>query len=504
MKIMPLNFLLGEHLRPWQQHTVQYAMDMGFMLYSAGASLAATTCIMPPHWQYALEKSLFKRRPAPPCKALVFQSGAPEAGAVVVDVTGHAAESPVEHKGRELKPFFDGSFDAATLSAVVAAGDMPTIGWAMRQTHDSPWRIVNSAGIAVREPLAQQAAIRLCGERLQQLLARGVEKIDSLNPALLPLFTPVSKIMRVSYVRLAIRQLRQKIAVMALKVFFRLNHWEIALSKRTAIPGDAVWTRLKTPLSHFEADPFLWEQDGKAYVFFEMAVYGGGSAVIAYRCLHENGAVDAPVVALRRPYHLSYPQLFEHEGSTYMLPENRGGALEIYRAEAFPDSWTLVHSFFPGVNAADSTLYNDGQRWWLFTSIATGSVPNWDELYLFYADSPFGAWTAHPQNPVKGTAAGARMSGNIFIKDGVRIRPGQDCRGDYGKQVLFFSIDVLNPEEYRESAVPKPSSLADCAITTGKKARWHTFNQSKNFQVIDYRHLKLRKIRLIPKKRRGA
>lgn len=476
------------------------------MLYAAAASLTATTGLVgvPPRWQYALEKALFKRRSLPPGQGLLLQSGTPRTGAVLVDLTGHTAESVMEHKGRELKPFFDGSFDAATLSAVIAAGDMPTIGWAMRQTRDSPWRILNSAGIAVREPLALQAAIRLCGERLQQLLARGVEKLDSLNPDLLPRFNPVKTRARVSYTRLALRQLRQKIADMVLKVFFRLNHWEIAISKRTSIPGDARWKRLKTPLSHFEADPFLWEQDGKAYVFFEMAVYGGGSAVIAYRRLHENGAVDTPIVALRRPYHLSYPYLFEYEGSTYMLPENRSGTLEIYRAEAFPDSWTLVHSFFPGVNAADSTLFNDGQRWWLFTSIATGSVPNWDELYLFYADSPFGTWTAHPQNPVKATAAGARMAGNIVVKDGVRIRPGQDCRGDYGKQVLFFSIDVLSPEEYRESPVSPPKSLADCAITFGKKARWHTFNESKNFFAIDYRRLKLRKIRLLGKRRQGA
>ena len=151
-----------------------------------------------------------------------------------------------------------------------------------------------------------------------------------------------------------------------------------------------------------------------------------------------------------------------------------------------------MHTFFEGVNAADSTLHYDGQRWWLFTSIATGTVPNWDELFLFHADSPFGDWTPHPQNPIKASAAGARMAGNFFVQQGNLIRVGQDCRGDYGIQVLFFRVDVLTPEHYEETAIPCPIVLPQKQRMDGKKFHWHTYSQSSKFVAIDYNRVKRR------------
>jgi hypothetical protein len=275
------------------------------------------------------------------------------------------------------------------------------------------------------------------------------------------------------------------------KLFYRQNHWEIAIVPRDAITPDA-WQRLITPRTHFEADPFLWEENSKTYLFYEQAVYPTGKGRIAYRMVADDGTVSDPVVALERPYHLSYPHLFRYNNTTYMLPENRKNRLEIYKSVAFPDHWELAHTFFEGVNAADSTLHDDGQRWWLFTSIATGDVPNWDELFLFYADTPFGEWTPHPQNPIKASAAGARMAGNLFVHNGTLTRVGQDCRGDYGIQTLFFRVDVLTPEHYTETAIPCPIALPKKQRMDGKKFRWHSYSQSSKFVAIDYNRVKRR------------
>lgn len=480
---MHYTLLLGTNIQPWQCHTISYGHDTSLDIHHT-----TTSHVAPPKWQALLENTLFKyRAPQIPHTPLAKEGTiAPQNG--VIDITGVAAALP--HRNILIKPFFNDSFDTNTLRNTIIADIPPTIGWAVRHTLDSPWYILIQAEIALREPLALQATLGLCGERLQQLLVRGIKKLEAGYPPTVP-FVPIKQPQTFSYTKLALKQLQRKIPLLLQKPFFRKNHWEMAIIPRTSPHSDR-WTRLITPPTHFEADAFLWEENGKTYLFYEHVAYKIGKGRIAYRVVADDGTASEPVVALERPYHFSYPHLFRYNDTTYMLPENRNGRLEIYKSVAFPDNWELVHTFFDGVNAADSTLHFDGQHWWLFTNIATGTVPNWDELFLFYADSPFGDWTPHPQNPIKASAAGARMAGNFFVHNGALTRVGQDCRGDYGIQVLFFRVDVLTPEHYEETAIPCPIVLPQKQRMDGKKFRWHSYSQSSKFVAIDYNRVKRR------------
>ena len=130
--------------------------------------------------------------------------------------------------------------------------------------------------------------------------------------------------------------------------------------------------------------------------------------------IDEEGRWKQPYPVLERPYHLSYPFVFEHDGNTYMLPETAAnGTIELYECEEFPHRWVLKKTMMEGVYAVDSTLHFHEGRWWLFTNIRDNEgASSDDELFLFFADSPLAEnWTPHPLNPIVSDASCARPAG---------------------------------------------------------------------------------------------
>ena len=52
---------------------------------------------------------------------------------------------------------------------------------------------------------------------------------------------------------------------------------------------------------------------------------------------------------LKEPFHLSYPYVFKHKGTYYMIPESRAaGAVRLYRARSFPLSLEFDTTLFEG------------------------------------------------------------------------------------------------------------------------------------------------------------
>jgi hypothetical protein len=81
----------------------------------------------------------------------------------------------------------------------------------------------------------------------------------------------------------------------------------------------------------------------------------------------------------------------------------------------------------------------------------------------------------------------ARPAGQVFTHQGQLVRPGQDCARRYGRAVVLNRIEVLSETEYVE--IPFHSMEPDWFpgnIGT------HTFNQSKNYQVVDGRFYSLK------------
>jgi hypothetical protein len=212
-------------------------------------------------------------------------------------------------------------------------------------------------------------------------------------------------------------------------------------------------------------------------------LFAGNRGHISVIELDRDGRASESRRILERPYHLSYPFLFEHEGTLYMIPESgENQTVELYRCTDFPHGWEFVHNVMEGVRAYDTTLLHRDGRWWLFTTLVeTEGSSSWDELFVFSSDSPLSReWTPHPRNPVISDCRSARPAGPIFEHRGALYRPSQNSSGRYGRGFNLGRIDVLDGDSYREEIVSRalPEWEDDLLAT-------HTFSRSGDLHVID-------------------
>jgi hypothetical protein len=184
---------------------------------------------------------------------------------------------------------------------------------------------------------------------------------------------------------------------------------------------------------------------------------------------------------LERPYHLSYPFIFDFQGELYMLPETASQrTLEIYRCTHFPDEWTLVKTLMTDIYAVDATLLEHQDNWWLFANVKGPGGSSLDALHLFYAKNPLTEkWMPHPRNPIVRDIRSARPAGRIFMQDGKLIRPSQDSSRRYGYAITFNRILKLSEHEYEEAAENIFAPRGGDMLAT------HTFNQAGDMTVLD-------------------
>ena len=74
-----------------------------------------------------------------------------------------------------------------------------------------------------------------------------------------------------------------------------------------------------------------------------------------------SGGWSGPRTVLERPYHLSYPFVFEHEGELLMLTGDDGsGQGGLYRCVRFPDEWELDTTLVDNLAGAGSNSVVSG------------------------------------------------------------------------------------------------------------------------------------------------
>ncbi len=263
------------------------------------------------------------------------------------------------------------------------------------------------------------------------------------------------------------------------------KQWFIAYGRvggETLADGDSARVELiAPPAGRFYADPFLFRRDGHRFIFFEDYDWSSRRAVICYVEIDEDGRHSSPRVALRQDCHLSYPLVFEEGDAVYMLPETAGHrTVELYRAERFPDEWTLDRVLLRDVAATDATLRRHEGRLWLFVAIAVDGGRPIDELFLFSSESLRGEWQPHPMNPVVSDVRCARPAGRVFLQDGHLIRPAQDCSRSYGWRLVFNRVEALTTTEYRE----QPIGAIEPAPASGN-LRTHSYDSDGMYEVLD-------------------
>jgi hypothetical protein len=203
---------------------------------------------------------------------------------------------------------------------------------------------------------------------------------------------------------------------------------------------------------HFVADPFVFERDGKRYVFCEDYSYASNRGVIS-ACEIGSTSYSPLRPVIEAPYHLSYPQVFEFDNTIYCLPEAVDQRkVQLYYATDFPYGWQAIGSpLLEDFAAVDSTLLQYGGSWWLFcTNLDEGYHSH---LYVFYADQLLGKWQPHKKNPVKIDVRSAGPAGPSFLHGGSLYRPAQDCSRTYGGCININRIERLTNTEFCERVV---------------------------------------------------
>jgi hypothetical protein len=257
-------------------------------------------------------------------------------------------------------------------------------------------------------------------------------------------------------------------------------HWRMAL--RTCAGG--MWKTgeplrldgfqwLEAPRGHFWADPFIYERDGKTWLFFEDYLYSEDRGVINCAEVDRNGNLIEPVRVLDRPYHLSFPFVFDDGGEVYMIPETGwNGTVELWRAKRFPPEWVQEAILLEGVRAFDTVMWRQDGRYWFFVTILD-PVGAGAQLFLFYSDSLTGSWTYHPANPICSDERNARCAGAMFLHDGRLFRPSQNGAPRYGYACNLNEVIRLTPEEYEERIVTTLEPPGDMlGIHTYNRGSW--------------------------------
>jgi len=268
-----------------------------------------------------------------------------------------------------------------------------------------------------------------------------------------------------------------------------VQQWVLAYQISSHFPSSEPFRYLLPPADRFWADPFAAQRGDRRFILFEEAPFATGRGHISAMELTTDGAPGEVTRVLERPYHLSYPFLFRHGGDEFMIPEtSERGGVEVYRARSFPHDWELVKEMLPGVAAADVTLHQVGDRWWMFTDVAVaGTRLHNEELHLFHAPSPFGPWSPHRRNPVFSDARRARPAGALFEREGELYRPAQDSSVRYGWSMTFNRITRLTPDDYEEVECGRALPDWDSRLIAT-----HTLNRDGDLTVIDAGMLRLR------------
>lgn len=260
---------------------------------------------------------------------------------------------------------------------------------------------------------------------------------------------------------------------------FYLNAWAIGyreITKDVSLPSKknkGQYSVIKLNDHMYYADPFVFEDNEKTYLFAESMNRYRGKATISVS-EYSNGQFGKFKEVLRENFHLSYPNVFKWNNRYYMIPESSDcRQIRLYVAENFPYEWQLC-----------SVLKDDGN---LYTDNSIEIIDNHIFFITFYEKNSerYSEYYELDLEKLKllkpnlgDVFQNLRPAGNPFLSNGMLVRPLQDCKEYYGKAVLIYSHEV-GKTETKLSRIDCDCYSFDRNIRnmTGT----HTLNRSEHF-----------------------
>jgi hypothetical protein len=281
----------------------------------------------------------------------------------------------------------------------------------------------------------------------------------------------------------------------------RTDFWQVGIVPASIRQIDASTLRAQRPRItwlpdagrwRYLADPFGLVRGDALHVFVEAVDYRTKRAHIER---HELGLADlrwrGQATVLDRPFHLSYPQVFEHEGETWMVPEShQAGEIALYRAtDDSLNHWERECALLRGLPGADASLVEHGGRWWMFYTLVGPDARDQRELHMAHAPFLTGPWTPLAGNPVRVARDGARPAGRPFVgRDGLLTLPVQDSSAGYGSATRLLRFPVLTQERVVIEACTE--RLTGDLVSDSHTAGLHTLSGCGDaFTLIDVKRI---------------
>jgi hypothetical protein len=224
------------------------------------------------------------------------------------------------------------------------------------------------------------------------------------------------------------------------------------------------------PRDRSVADPFVTEFDDDVVVFFTDYTHPDAGGRISY-CRYEDGAILPGVhPAFEGEGDVSYPYVLREDGRHFVVPEtSERNGIHLYEAVE-PDQWEFAKTLVPDTRGAAPTLFRHGDRWWLFFT-KRDALPD-TNLHVWSAETLFGAWRPHENNPVKTDVRRSRPAGKPWIEAGEVYRPARNCAAR-GSTITVNRITELSEETFEEETCYSLSPGEESSIEGGVRTISH-------------------------------
>ncbi len=274
--------------------------------------------------------------------------------------------------------------------------------------------------------------------------------------------------------------------------YFYREYWNVAIRKKKEkllFEGEcSKFYIIKNGKDYWLADPFLYEHEGKCYIFAELYDCKKGKGVIAY-LRYDADSENGWHVAIEEDYHLSFPFIYEENGNVYIIPESSyGHCLCRYKAVEFPKSWEK-EMLLEDVSIVDTAFLINEHH---FIGLTTEMIDNHNVARIIRGNADMSG--IHLSDSVySDDDRYNRLGGQFIIQNGEIYAVFQDGKDYYGKALHFIRFDGGSPTICKEDIDNKRTVYAGDIYTDSKRGfiGVHTYNHSENYEVIDLKHMEV-------------
>lgn len=196
---------------------------------------------------------------------------------------------------------------------------------------------------------------------------------------------------------------------------------------------------------HTYADPFLYKHNGLLYLFYETKT-DFAPGIIEAKSLDSSGVWRDHGAVIREKFHVSYPQVFSHQGRVFMVPEAaESGCVWLYEGIGSPLNWRRKRALIDNA-LKDPSVFIDERGVFILGSTTE------DGLSLYFGDD-FESEFKCIQVGITRDARHCRNAGRLFEVDGKLYRPFQDCSRMYGESVGLALVESMTQFRYAETII---------------------------------------------------